>query len=102
MKNLHKRILGVGIACSSLVGMAFATLPKQPTGILSTLNLAKAKSELGFIETITATGPEKEIKDNSSAKSTLRGPVKTISNISIGLTISTTEQTVQLNWITPQ
>ena len=102
MKNLHKRILGVGIACTSLAGMAFVTLPKQPTGILSTLNLARAKSELGFIETIIAIGPEKEIKDNSTAKSTLRGPVKAISNISIGLTISTTEQTVQLNWITPQ
>ena len=41
------------------------------------------------------------MKDNSSAKSTLRGPVKATSNISIGLTISTTEQIVQLNWITP-
>ncbi|MDZ7896891.1 MAG: hypothetical protein U5N85_02525 [Arcicella sp.] len=101
MKNLHKRILGVGIACTSLAGMAFVTLPKQPTGILSTLNLAKAKTELGFVETITATGPEKDVKDNSAAKSTLKGPVKSISNISIALTVSTTEQTVQLNWITP-
>jgi hypothetical protein len=103
MKNLHKRILGVGIACTSLAGMAFVTLPKQPTGILSSLNLAKAKSELSFIESVTATaGPEREVRDNSTAKSTLKGPVKATSNISIGLTVSTTEQTVQLNWITPQ
>lgn len=101
MKNLHKRILGVGIACTSLAGMAFITLPKQPKRILTSLNLAKAKSELTFMESFTA-GPEKELKDNSTAKSTLRGPVKATSNISIGLTITTTEQTVQLNWITPQ
>ena len=102
MKNLQKRILGVGIACTSLAGMAFITLPKQPTGILSSLSLARAKSELSFIESVTSTaGPEKNFSDNSTAKSTLKGPVKATSNISIGLTISTTEQTVQLNWITP-
>jgi hypothetical protein len=100
MKNFHKRILGVGVACTSLIGMAFVTLPKQPKGILTSLNLAKAKSEISFMESFTA-GPEKEVKDNSTAKSTLRGPVKATSNISIGLTISTVEQTVQLNWITP-
>jgi hypothetical protein len=101
MKNFHKRILGVGVACTSLIGMAFVTLPKQPKGILTSLNLAKAKTELSFMESFTVTGPEKEIKDNSSAKSTLKGPVKTTSNISIGLTLSTVEQTVQINWITP-
>ncbi len=69
MKNLHKRILSVGVACSSLVGMAFVSLPKQPKGILTSLNLAVAKSELEFLDSFAnKKGPEKETSDNSSPK----------------------------------
>jgi hypothetical protein len=103
MKNLHKRILSVGVACSSLVGMAFVTLPKQPKGILTTLNLANAKSELNFLDSfINTKGPEKETSDNSSPKTTLKGRVQTTSNLMIGLTTTAMEQNVQLTWTTPQ
>jgi hypothetical protein len=101
MKNLHKHILGVGIACTSLVGMAFVTLPKQPTGILTSLNLASAKSELKFLDSFTKE-PEKKSSDNSTAKTTLKGKVQTVSNLTIGLNVTSSEQNVQLTWMTPQ
>ncbi len=101
MKNLHKHILGLGITCTSLVGMAFVTLPKKHTGILNSLNLATAKSELNFLDSFTK-GPEKETSDNSSPKTTLKGKVQTVSNLTIGLNITSSEQNVQLTWTTPQ
>lgn len=103
MKNLHKRILSVGVACSSLVGMAFVSLPKQPKGILTSLNLAVAKSELEFLDSFAnKKGPEKETSDNSSPKTTLKGKVQTTSNLAIGLTTIASEQNIQLTWTTPQ
>jgi hypothetical protein len=101
MKNLHKRILGVGIACTSLVGMAFVTLPKQPTGILTSLNLASANSELKFLDSFTKE-PEKKSSDNATTKTTLKGKVQTVSNLTIGLNVTSSEQNVQLTWMTPQ
>ncbi|MCU0468382.1 MAG: hypothetical protein MUF58_07255 [Arcicella sp.] len=103
MKNLHKRILSVGVACSSLVGMAFVTLPKQPKGILTSLSLAEAKTELSFLESFTNNkGPEKETSDNASPKTTLKGRVQTTTNVAIALNLAVSEQNVQLTWITPQ
>lgn len=101
MKNFHKYILGLGITCTSLAAMAFVTLPKQPTGILISLNLASAKSELNFLESFTKE-PEKKSADNSTLKSTLKGRVQTTSNLAIGLTVVSAEQNVQLMWITPK
>jgi hypothetical protein len=102
MKNFNKHILGVGIACTSVVGMAFVTLPKNHTGILTSLNLASAKSELNFLDSFTK-GPEKETSDNASPKkTTLKGKVMTVSNLTIGLNITSSEQNVQLTWMTPQ
>jgi hypothetical protein len=101
MKNFNKLILSVGFACTSVVGMAFVTLPKQPSGILSSLNLAEAKSEPIFLDSFTK-GPEKETTDNSSPKTTLKGKVMTITNLTIGLNITATEQNVKLTWMTPQ
>ena len=101
MKNLHKHILGLGITCTSLAAMAFVTLPKQPTGILTSLNLASAKSELEFLDSFTKE-PEKKTSDNSTLKSTLKGRVQTTSNLTIGLTAVAAEQNVQLMWMTPK
>lgn len=101
MKNLHKHILGLGITCTSLAAMAFVTIPKQPTGILTSLNLASAKSELKFLDSFTKE-PEKKTSDNSTLKSTLKGRVQTTSNLTIGLTVVAAEQNIQLMWITPK
>ncbi len=101
MKNLHKHILGLGITCTSLAAMAFVTLPKQPTGILTSLNLATAKSELKFLDSFKKE-PEKKSSDNSTLKSTLKGRVQTTSNLAIALTAVAAEQNVQLMWTTPK
>jgi hypothetical protein len=101
MKNLHKHILGLGITCTSLAAMAFVTLPKQPAGILTSLNLASAKSELKFLDSFIKE-PEKKTSDNSTLKSSLKGRVQTTSNLTIGLTVVAAEQNVQLMWVTPK
>lgn len=101
MKNLQKHILGLGITCTSLAAMAFVTLPKQPTNILTSLNLASAKSELNFLDSFTKE-PEKKTSDNSTLKSTLKGRIQTTSNLTIGLTVIAAEQNVQLMWVTPK
>ena len=81
--------------------MAFVTLPKQHTGILTSLNLASAKSELNFLDSFTKE-PEKKTSDNSTLKSTLKGRVQTTSNLTIELTAVAAEQNVQLIWMTPK
>jgi hypothetical protein len=101
MKNFHKHILGLGITCTSLAAMAFVTLPKKHTGILTSLNLASAKSELKFLDSFTKE-PEKKSSDNSTLKSTLKGRVQTTSNLTIGLMVVSAEQNVQLMWMTPK
>ena len=103
MKNLHKYVVGLGVTCTSMVAMAFVTLPKQPTGILTSLNLASAKSELNFLDSFTKTKePEKKTSDNSTLKTTLKGRVQTTSNLAIGLTVVAADQNVQLMWTTPK
>lgn len=101
MKNLHKRILILGITCTSLAAMAFVTLPKQPTGIFHSLNLASAEAKLDFLDSFKKE-PEKKTSDNSTLKSTLKGRVQTTSNLMIGLTVVAIDQYVQLMWVTPK
>lgn len=101
MKNLHKHFLRLGITCTSLAIMPFVTLPNKPLSILAPLNFASAKSELKFWDSFTKE-PEKKSSDNANIKSTLKGRVQTTSNVAIGLVAFSTEQKVQLMWVTPK
>lgn len=102
MKNFQKRILGVGLACTSLIGMAFIQLPANSRAVLAYLNLGDNTSESGP-KKVRIIGPEKEVGEKASpTKTTLKGRVQTISNEVIGLMTNVDGQTVQLIWNSPE